>query len=145
MVKIKNKNLIIIIAAGLLIVGLAIYINQQEEKPLDERPLDERPLDERPLDEKSLENLAKCLTEKEVRFYGTYWCGFCVRQKEIFGEAAKYLPYIECAPDRATKEELAKCQEANITSVPDWRFPDKRQELGFQPLEQLAQLSGCPF
>ena len=97
---------------------------------------------QRELDEK-LKALAKCLNEKGVKFYGTYWCGFCIRQKEMFDQAAVYLPYIECAPDRATEEELAMCREANVTSIPDWRFPDGHQELGMLPLEKLAELSGC--
>jgi thiol-disulfide isomerase/thioredoxin len=99
--------------------------------------------EEQELPVETLEALAKCLTEKGVRFYGTYWCPACDRQKEIFGAVAQYLPYIECAEDRATPEELALCQEAGIASVPDWRFPDGRQELGILSAERLAELSGC--
>ncbi len=63
----------------------------------------------------------------------------------MFGKADKYLPYIECTPDQGTKEELVKCEEANVGSIPDWRFPDGKQKLGMQPLEKLAELSGCPL
>jgi hypothetical protein len=93
--------------------------------------------------QEQLAGLAKCLTEKGVIFYGTHWCGFCDRQKKMFGEAAKYLPYIECAPEQATEAELAQCREAGVGSIPDWRFPDGRQELGMLPLEKLVELSEC--
>ena len=89
--------------------------------------------------------MAKCLTEKGVRFFGTYTCPWCIKQKEIFGEASKYLTYIECAGDRATEEELALCQEFNIAGVPDWRFPDGTQQPGMQTIQRLAELSACPL
>jgi hypothetical protein len=95
--------------------------------------------------QEQLKELAKCLTEKGVKFYGTHWCPACQRQKEIFRGAVKYLPYIECAEDRATEEEIVLCQKAGVTSIPDWRFPDGQQELGMLPLEKLAELSGCPL
>lgn len=86
-----------------------------------------------------LESLAKCLNEKGVKFYGTPNCPWCIRQKEIFGQAAQYLPYIDCTQKRE------ECEKANVGGVPDWRFPDGTQKVGFQPIEQLAELSGCPL
>lgn len=95
--------------------------------------------------QEQLTGLAKCLTEKGVKFFGTHWCPACDRQKEMFGTAVQYLPYVECAEDRGSEESLALCQEAGVSSVPDWRFPDDRQELGMLSLERLSQLSGCPL
>jgi len=139
MVEKLSKNLIIvtaiitaIIIAGALIVGAIIFVNQEKVEETI-----------KPEIESPLVNLAKCLSEKGVKFYGTYWCGFCTRQKEMFGEAAKYLPYIECASDRASPEELAMCEKAGVESIPDWRFADGRQELGMLSLEKLAEFSGC--
>lgn len=94
-------------------------------------------------DEGKLKKFVNCLTETGVKFYGTYRCAFCVQQKEMFGGAATYLPYIECAPDRASPEALAMCEEANVGPIPDWRFPDGRQELGLLSLEKLVELSNC--
>lgn len=88
-----------------------------------------------------LKALAKCLNEKGVKFYGTYWCGWCSRQKEIFGEAAQYLPYIECS-DPKTKQLTPECQEANITSFPTWLIGGEKKP-GFKEPEELAKLSGC--
>ena len=87
--------------------------------------------------------LAKCLTEKGVQFFGTHWCPFCTQQKEMFGETARYLPYIECAPDRATSEEIAMCEAANVRGVPHWRFPDQRQIERIMSIQSLIEYSGC--
>lgn len=95
--------------------------------------------------QEQLINLAQCLTEKNVKFFGTDVCPWCIRQKEMFGQAAKYLTYIECNPQTGTERELALCREYGVRGVPDWRFPDDRQELGMLPLERLAQYSGCPL
>ena len=29
--------------------------------------------------------------------YGLYWCPHCIEQKEMFGDAFHYVPYVECA------------------------------------------------
>ncbi len=90
-------------------------------------------------DNASLETLAKCLEEKGVKFYGTSGCGYCKKQKEMFGEAAQYLPYIECADEKTRYI----CEEAEIGPVPTWDFPDGKRVSGLQSLEELAELSGC--
>ena len=94
------------------------------------------------LDNASLETLAKCLKDKGMKFYGAYSCSWCNRQKELFGEAAQYLPYIECS-DEQTGEMLLICQDANITSFPTWELPDGSKSSGFKELEKLIELSGC--
>src|ERR1700721_800170 len=43
------------------------------------------------------DSLAKCLASKQVRMYGLYWCPHCIEQKEEFGAAFHYVPYVECA------------------------------------------------
>jgi hypothetical protein len=91
------------------------------------------------LDNASLETLAKCLEEKGAKFYGTSGCGYCNKQKELFGEAAQYLPYVECA-DEKTRHI---CEEAEIGPVPTWDFPDGKRVSGLQSLEELIELSGC--
>ncbi len=86
-----------------------------------------------------LESLAKCLTEKGVKLYGYENCVYCEKQKEMFGDAVSFLPYIECT----AVETRHLCEEAEIRSVPAWDFPGKERAVGVQPLEQLAELSGC--
>jgi len=92
-----------------------------------------------------LTGLANCLTGKEVRFFGTAECPWCIRQKELFGEAAEFLPYIECTPGIATEQEITMCEEANVGGVPDWRFPGQEPVTGMQSIERIAELSGCPI
>lgn len=91
-----------------------------------------------------LENLAKCLTEKGVKFYGASWCGHCKNQKEMFGQAAEFLPYIECStPDG--NDQTAVCKENNITGYPTWVFADGTKESGELSLQKLSEKTGCPL
>lgn len=90
-----------------------------------------------------LEALAKCLSETGAKFYGAFWCGWCNKQKELFGEAAQHLPYVECS-DEETRQMLPECQQAGVTSFPTWEFEGEKVS-GFKDLEGLAKLSGCPF
>lgn len=111
---------------------------KDEEEPSDQAQEQE---EEEEFSDAQLEALAKCLSEKGAKFYGTYGCGWCARQKEIFGEAAKYLPYIECADEKTRY----LCEEAEIGPVPTWDFPDGKRVSGLQSLGKLAELSGCSF
>lgn len=95
------------------------------------------------LSPEELEALAKCLSEKGAKFYGAFWCGWCNRQKESFGEAAQYLPYVECS-DEETREITVLCKEAGISSFPTWEIEGEKSS-GFKELEELAELSGCSF
>lgn len=93
--------------------------------------------------ESKLETLAKCLSEKGAKLYGTYWCSWCKRQKEIFKEAAQYLPYIECSVGE-TRETTPQCEEAGIARYPTWEIEGKNDP-GFKKPEKLAELTGCSF
>src|SRR6202049_1187518 len=43
-----------------------------------------------------LDAFAKCLTAKQAKMYGAFWCPHCEEQKEKFGPSFQYAPYIEC-------------------------------------------------
>lgn len=60
------------------------------------------------------ESLAKCLAEKKVTMYGAEWCSHCKTQKALFGEAFKFIPYVEC-PDN-----ISLCIEKGIEGYPTW-------------------------
>ena len=90
----------------------------------------------------SLEGFAKRLSEKGMKFYGAFWCGWCNQQKELFAEDVEYLPYIECI-DEETEEMTAECQEAGISNFPTWKLPNGELVTGFKTLEELSELSGC--
>ncbi len=112
-------------------------INLDEGFPVYEEPVAAVEPTEIDYSEEQLETLAKCLSEKGVKFYGTPGCPYCVQQRAMFGRAAEYLPYVDCV------EKRDECGEANVGPVPDWRFPDDAQRLGMLPIKELAELSGC--
>jgi hypothetical protein len=84
--------------------------------------------------------LAKCLTEKGVKMYGTYVCPACAQQKDLFGDSFQHIDYIECHP-RAENSQYELCED--IERVPTWEFPDGTRVTGVQKLEALAVLSDC--
>ena len=110
---------------------------QEAQIPQEQKP-------QQDFTQEELRRLAKRLTDEGVIFFGTGWCPFCVQQKEMFGKAVMYLPYVECSPEHgATEQELALCRENNVGTVPDWRFPNKEPILGKLSIERLIELSGC--
>lgn len=88
------------------------------------------------------EGLARHLAASGAKFYGTYWCPHCTEQKRRFGQAARYLPYVECDP-RSPEGKPAECARAQVRAYPTWIIGGRRYE-GTLPLEELAQLSGYP-
>ena len=89
-------------------------------------------------------DFAKCLTEKDVKFYGAFWCSHCARQKQLFGDAMQQINYVECSlPDRSGQTQI--CLNKNITGYPTWEFADGTHLSGEQPLETLSKKTGCPL
>ncbi len=89
-----------------------------------------------------LETIAKCLTEKNTTMYGAVWCGHCANQKKSFGDAFKYINYVECDPNTDV-EGAKKCLEEEIPGYPAWKFSDGSIRTGFIPPAELAELVGC--
>lgn len=88
--------------------------------------------------------LSQCLTEKQVVFYGAWWCSHCKATKDLFGEAAKSLPYVECSGS-SPQEQLQICKDKNIESYPTWIFADGSRLTGERTLEELAEKATCPL
>src|SRR3989344_6167124 len=86
---------------------------------------------------KDLSAFAKCLAEREVTMYGASWCSHCQNQKAMFGNAFKYVKYVECT------EDIKLCTEKNIQGFPTWIFPNGTKLVGEQSLLKLATESGC--
>lgn len=80
-----------------------------------------------------LENFAKYLTEKGAIMYGTYWCSHCQNQKKLFGDAFKYINYMECT------KEPNRCVAAGINGYPTWTIPKSASESGL-PAEEAGVL-----
>src|SRR5437660_1179445 len=64
---------------------------------------------------------AQCLAAKQVKMYGLYYCPHCLDQKEMFGDAFHYVPYVECAV-KGTNEETPECIAAGLKQFPSWKF-----------------------
>lgn len=121
-------------------------INLDEELFASEKPSETTATSTEPstdIPEEKLVELAKCLTEKEVKFYGASWCFWCNKQKEVFGKAAEYLPYIECS-DEGKEEINSRCKDEGIQGFPTWEFNGEKS-MGFKSINELAELSGCPL
>lgn len=84
--------------------------------------------------------LANHLQQINAKMYGAYTCPFCRKQKELFGQAADRVPYIECAPNFPNAQpEL--CRQKNIEGYPTWEIKGSMYS-GLRSLNELADLSG---
>jgi glutaredoxin len=89
---------------------------------------------------------AKCLTERNVKMYGAYWCPHCTDQKALFGASFKYAPYVECGVTGNTRTEADVCKDAGIKRFPTWQFPPTGDRVeGDLSLEALSDRTGCPL
>ncbi len=85
--------------------------------------------------------LAQYLTTSGAKMYGAFWCPHCTDQKQLFGEAVKQMPYVECANDPANpRVQSQECRAKQIESYPTWEIGGKLYP-GIKPLEELAKLS----
>lgn len=89
-----------------------------------------------------LNAFAQCLTAKQAKMYGAFWCPHCEDQKEKFGSSFQYAPYIECGI-KGSKAIAAVCTEAGIKRYPTWVFADGTRVEGEHELQFLADQTGC--
>lgn len=90
----------------------------------------------------TLDDFARCLKTKGAKMYGAWWCPHCADQKEMFGFAFQYVNYTECSPEgQRTMNET--CKRAGIKGYPTWQFADGSRVEGPQPLNVLAEKTGC--
>ncbi len=83
------------------------------------------------------DNFAQCLTDKNVKMYGTERCPHCKEQKKLFGASFKRVTYIDCDKDSM------KCNLAGVEWFPTRIGLDGVKRAGTQPLEDLAKNYGC--
>src|SRR5208337_1862148 len=67
------------------------------------------------------DGFAKCLASRQAKMYGLYWCPHCAEQKEMFGKAFQYVPYVECAIKGASGI-TPECKAAGVKLFPSWQF-----------------------
>ena len=83
------------------------------------------------------DSFAECLTNSGAILYGTQWCPHCKSQRALFGGALSKINEVDC------DEESSLCKEAGITGYPTWIFGDGTRRSGTQPLDYLAEITGC--
>lgn len=88
--------------------------------------------------EGEFDGFARCLTENNAVMYGTDWCSFCSRQKDVFGSSFKEIRFVDC--DRNQLE----CQNAGVTGYPTWVINGQNYP-GLKTINQLSEISGCPI
>jgi len=89
-----------------------------------------------------LDAFAKCLTVKQAKMYGAFWCPHCEEQREKFGSSVDYIPYIECGI-KGSKGIAAVCTDAGIKRFPTWIFVDGTRVEGAHELDFLSRETGC--
>lgn len=123
MVDKKTRKLLIALPIVLLIVvGLSYTVDGNGDEPSNEGDLG---------------SFTECLNEENVVFYGLDSCPACITQKNMFGDYLDNVEYIECT------EQPEECEEAGISSVPEWFIDGERQGPGVRSLEELSEMSGC--
>jgi len=88
------------------------------------------------------DDFAKCLSSKQVKMYGAYWCPHCAEQKEEFGKSFQYVNYVECAI-RGSKEMTPACKAAGVQHFPSWQFGASPLVEGKFPLNEFSDKTGC--
>jgi hypothetical protein len=83
------------------------------------------------------DDFAKCLASKNLTMYGAESCSHCKVEKNRFGTAFQYVPYVEC-PDN-----IKLCTDKGITGYPTWIDEAGNKHEGEQGLSNLAKISGC--
>jgi hypothetical protein len=88
------------------------------------------------------DKFAQCLSAKQAKMYGLYWCPHCIEQKEKFGESFHYVSYVECAI-KGSSELAPQCKIAGIKLFPSWQFGAEPPKEGVLSLEALSDKTGC--
>ncbi|GBE20230.1 MAG TPA: hypothetical protein ENG87_00585 [Candidatus Pacearchaeota archaeon] len=118
----ERNNKILYIAIGIFVLIASIFLYSYF-KPSDKG-------------EVTFDNLAICLKANNVKMYGAEWCGYCKKQKALFGDSFQYIDYVDCDKNRET------CSAERISGYPTWEIGGQKYS-GVQSLRRLSELSGC--
>ena len=126
----KNKDRLLGIVTGLAVIITMHSIAHQSN--IFQKTVDPQ-----------LQALATHLSERGATFYGASWCNACQAQKELFGSAASYLPYVECSPRGQNTPQSTICLLKKIKSYPTWLIDGRRYEriLTVEVLGKLSRFS----
>lgn len=90
------------------------------------------------------DGFAKCLANKKILMYGSFYCSHCDDQKHLFGDSFQYVPYVECSIP-GSREMTFSCKFAQIQHTPTWILGNGERLIGVQPLQTLSAKTGCPL
>ncbi len=84
-------------------------------------------------------NLAKHISKYGAVMYGAYNCPHCISQKKMFGQAFKYVRYVECN-NRGPKANPSLCFAKGIKRYPTWEIGGKlyQGQLSFDRLSEIT-------
>lgn len=88
------------------------------------------------------DDFAKCLTEKDIKMYGAYWCPACAKQKQIFGKSFNLVQYVECGIPGDKTKQTEICNKENIGSYPTWEINGEKST-GVFDIQELSSITGC--
>ncbi|MFP4656033.1 MAG: glutaredoxin family protein [Candidatus Woesearchaeota archaeon] len=83
--------------------------------------------------------LSECILESDATFYGTEWCQYCTRQKELLGPTFEEHGdefFVDC------DDNNEQCRTAGVTAYPSWKIDGKLMS-GLQDLNRLASAMDC--
>jgi glutaredoxin len=91
-----------------------------------------------------LDGFARCLADNKATMYGAFWCDHCKEQKDLFGDSAPLLPYVECV-EKGTRKVTEQCKSLGIRRTPTWIFEQSGERVDGKvlSLQELSQKSGC--
>jgi uncharacterized membrane protein len=84
--------------------------------------------------------LAMYMADHGAVMYGSYKCPHCNQQKQMFGEAFRYIKYVECNP-KGENANPSLCFAKGVMSYPTWEIDGKFYE-GAMTLEQISRITG---
>ncbi|MFH0912418.1 MAG: hypothetical protein V1807_02030 [Patescibacteria group bacterium] len=133
--KILRNNWLSLLFLLLIIIWLGWYAISKNNQPVSSE-------NNPSISTQEMTALAQCLTDKGFKLYGAFWCGHCQEQKTMFGDAFKYINYIECSgPDG--NSQTAVCTNAGVELYPTWGFPNGQKVPGVMTSGNLIEVSGC--
>jgi uncharacterized membrane protein len=98
--------------------------------------------------EHAVDQFAQCLANRGFRMYGSLRCGFCMRQKALFGESFEHIHFIDCDGEKPTE-----CDLKGVDALPTWiqwivsedgeTLKEVHRLQGMQSFENLQDVSKC--
>ena len=132
---VSGKQVVGAMIVGMLLIG-ASYISTSSSNPGPK-----------------YNEFAQCLASKHYVMLGSATCSSCLKQRDAFGEAMRFIEEIECDPrnaDNAEEEaEVKFCATFQIRKTPTWVQLDEsrntlyRFDAGIQSFDALSSASGC--